>query len=131
MLLKILLTGFVLINAPVHNFSVEQSEQASQTYIYILKYTDEFRKSIQWNTRELGIAQEHVQYIKELADDNKAYLLGRTSNIYDSDLFGVIVFEAASLEEARKILQNDPLVKNDIMQGTVSSFNIVFVKEKK
>jgi uncharacterized protein YciI len=131
MLLKILISGLLLLNTPVYTFFNERSEGIGQTYIYILKYTEDFKKNIQWNARELGIAQEHVSYIKELADENKAYLLGRTTNIYEVDLFGVIVFEASSLEEAKKILQNDPLVKNDIMQGTVSPFSIVFVKEKK
>lgn len=131
MLLKILIAGMLLMNAPLSTFTSEDNGSANQTYIYILKYTEEFRKNIQWGSRELGFAQEHVQYIKELADENKAYLLGRTTNIYDAEMFGVIVFEAASMEEAKKILDDDPLVKNNIMQGTVSPFSIVFTKEKK
>ncbi len=131
MLLKILIAGMLLMNAPSDTFTNKAVVSANQTYIYILKYTDEFRKNIQWGSRELGFAQEHVSYIKELADDNKAYLLGRTTNFYDAELFGVIVFEAANIEEAKKILDNDPLVKNNIMQGTVSPFIIVFMKEKK
>jgi len=131
MLLKILIAGMLLMNAPVITITNEDYGSANQTYVYILKYTEEFRKNIQWGSRELGFAQEHVAYIKELAEDNKAYLLGRTTNVYDADMFGVIVFEAASMEEAKKILDDDPLVKNNIMQGTVSPFSIVFVKEKK
>ncbi len=131
MLLKILVAGMLLMNAPVSSITYENSKSANQTYIYILKYTEEFRKNIQWGSRELGFAQEHVAYIKELADENKAYLLGRTTNVYDAEMFGVIVFEAASMEEAKKILEDDPLVKNNIMQGSVSPFSIVFVKEKK
>jgi len=131
MILKILIAGMLLMNAPVTTITNEDSGSANQTYVYILKYTEEFRKNIQWGSRELGFAQEHVSYIKELAEDNKAYLLGRTTNVYDADMFGVIVFEAASMEEAKKILDDDPLVKNNIMQGTLSPFSIVFVKEKK
>jgi uncharacterized protein YciI len=131
MLLKILVAGMLLLNAPVTTVTNEDTGSANQTYIYILKYTEEFRKNIQWGSRELGFAQEHVSYIKELADENKAYLLGRTTNVYDAEMFGVIVFEAASMEEAKKILNDDPLVKNNIMQGTVSPFSIVLVKEKK
>ena len=121
----------LLMNAPVNTFTNEDYGSASQTYIYILKFTEDFRKNIQWGSRELGFAQEHVAYIKELANENKAYLLGRTTNVYDAEMFGVIVFEAANMEEAKKILDDDPLVKNNIMQGTVSPFNVVFVKEKK
>jgi len=131
MLLKILIAGLLLMNAPVTVFTNEDYGSANQTYIYILKYTEEFRKNIQWGSRELGFAQEHVAYIKELADENKAYLLGRTTNVYDAEMFGVIVFEAAGMEEAKKILDEDPLVKNSIMQGTVSPFSVVFVKERK
>ena len=131
MLLKILFAGMLLINAPASTFTNEYDGNANQTYVYILKYTEEFRKNIQWGSRELGFAQEHVAYIKELVDENKAWFLGRTTNFYDPDMFGVIVFEAAGMEEAKKILDNDPLVKNNIMQGTVSPFSIVFGKEKK
>ena len=131
MLLKILVAGMLLMHAPVNTFRNECSGIANQTYAYILKYTDDFKKNIQWGSRELGFAQEHVSYIRELANENKAYFLGRTTNFYDAEMFGIIVFEAASMEEAKKILDDDPLVKNNIMQGTVSPFSIVFAKEKK
>jgi hypothetical protein len=34
-----------------------------------------FQKEYPMGLRELGFAQEHVAYIKELADENKAWLL--------------------------------------------------------
>jgi len=53
-------------------------------------------------------------------DEEKGYLVGRTTNIYDPELFGIVIFDAPNIEEAKKIMQNDPLIRNDIMQGTLN-----------
>ena len=64
-------------------------------------------------------------------DEQNGYIAGRTTNIYDPELFGLVIFDAPNIEKAKEIMENDPLIKNNIMQGTVNPFNVVFVKNKK
>lgn len=131
MLYKTLLAGLFAMLIYADSFYKKIQPQQNQFYIYVLKYTEQFKKSVQWSEKETSIAKEHVLYIKELVEEGKGYLLGRTPNVYDPNLFGVFVFEASSKEEAETILQNDPIVKNDIMEGTISPFSVLFLKEKR
>jgi uncharacterized protein len=105
--------------------------EENNQFIYVIRYTQEFKKAIKWTSKENEIAKEHVSYLKTLVDEGKAYLAGRTSNISDPDLFGIVIFDASSPEEAKLIMQNDPLIKNDVMQGEVKPFSIFFLKQKK
>jgi uncharacterized protein len=104
--------------------------EEKRQFIYVLRYTSQFKQAIKWTSKENKISSDHVLYLKTLLDEEKAYMAGRTSNIFDPDLFGIVIFDATNLEEAKIIMQNDPLVKNDIMQGEVKPFNIVFLKNK-
>jgi len=51
--------------------------------------------------------------------------------VNDPEFFGIFVFDASDLDNAKKIMINDPLIKNGIMQGEVTPFSIIFLKEKK
>ena len=132
MTVKIILAVYLLMG----DFIVENSErknlsQDNTQFIYVLRYTDEFKKAIKWRAKENEIAREHVSYLKTLMDEEKGYMAGRTTNIYDPDLFGVVIFDAPNIEKAKEIMENDPLIRNNIMLGTLNPFNIVFIKEKR
>jgi uncharacterized protein YciI len=44
--------------------------------------------------------------------------------------FGIVIFEAESLEHAREIAQNDPSVKNKVMNVEVYPFRVSLLSEK-
>jgi len=132
MTVKIILAVCLLMG----DFVVKHSERKgfsedNKQFIYVLRYTDEFKKAIKWTGKVNEIVREHVSYLKTLMDEQNGYIAGRTSNIYDPELFGLIIFDAPNIEKAKEIMENDPLIKNNIMQGTVNPFNVVFVKDKK
>ena len=122
-----LFIGGFLVKNPDRKSLSEENKQ----FIYVLRYAPEFKQAIKWTAKENQIAQEHVSYLKTLVDEGKGYVAGRTTNMYDPELFGIVIFDAPNIEEAKEIMQNDPLIKNDIMQGTLNPFNIVFIKDKK
>lgn len=119
-----------LVCISLTSYNKKRLLEEDQQFIYVLKFTPEFKKAITWTSKELQIAKEHVSYVKALIDDGKGYVLGRTTNIYDPALFGIVIFDAANIEKANEIMQNDPLVYNHIMEGTLNAFNIVFINEK-
>lgn len=132
MTVKIILAVCLLIGDFIGENSERKSfSQDNQQFIYVLTYTDEFKKAIKWTGKEGEIAREHVSYLKTLMDEEKGWIAGRTTNMYDPDLFGVVIFDAPNIDKAKEIMGNDPLIKNNIMQGTVKPFSIVFIKDKK
>ena len=127
MTIKLLLLSAILFG----NFHTQKREptQGPQQFIYVLRYNATFKQAIKWSAKEGALAREHVIYLKDLMDNGNAYLIGRTPNMYDPNLFGVVIFDAPDLESAKKIMDQDPLIKNNIMEGELSPFQIVLMKK--
>ena len=98
-------------------------------FVYILRYSDEFKKQIRFGEKEQSTVREHLQYLRELMNNGNCYMAGRTTNFFDSTLFGVIVFDASNLEAAKEIMINDPMIKNKIMVGELQPFTVVLFKQ--
>lgn len=58
------------------------------------------------------------------ADDAKVILAGRSLNDSESSQFGIVIFEAGSLDEARKIMEGDDAVKAKIMMAQLFPFSV-------
>ena len=128
MTIKIFLLACLLIgNFEPKNPEKKQALQETRQFIYVLRYTPQFKQSIRWTSKELEIVKEHVAHLKNLMDDGKGYFMGRTTQLYDPGLFGIVVFDAPDAESARKIMQDDPLIKNNIMEGVLDPFQVVFI----
>jgi hypothetical protein len=73
----------------------------NKQFIYVLRYTPEFKQAIKWTAKENQVGREHILYIKALIGEKKAYVLGRTTNMYDPELFGIVIFDAPNIEDLR------------------------------
>ena len=125
---------FLLVSLLIGNFHTKTIEkkravQENKQFIYVLRYTPKFKQTIRWTAKELEAAKEHVAHLKNLMDEGKGYFMGRTTNLYDSSLFGIVVFDAPDAQSAMKIMQDDPLIKNNIMEGALNPFQVVFMKQ--
>jgi uncharacterized protein len=107
--------------------SIEQTQK--KQFVYILRYSDEFKKQIKFGEKEQATVREHLEYLRGLMNDGNCYFAGRTNNFFDSTLFGVIVFDATSLETANETMNNDPMIKNNIMKGELHPFTVVLFKQ--
>jgi uncharacterized protein len=65
---------------------------------------------------ESRIVSEHFNYLKQLANEGVVILAGRTQNT-DYSSFGIVLFNAETMEAAREIMLNDPAVKNKVFRG--------------
>lgn len=70
---------------------------------------------------------EHFDYLKGLMEKGIVILAGRTQNT-DYSSFGICIFKAESEEEARTIVQNDPVVKNRVMRAELFPYKIALLK---
>src|SRR3972149_2295217 len=66
--------------------------------------------------QESRAVSDHYSYLKELMEQGTVILAGRTQNT-DYSSFGIVIFNAQSLEMALRVVENDPAVKNTVMRA--------------
>jgi uncharacterized protein YciI len=71
----------------------------------------------------------HVEYWSKQLKDGRAILAGGMNGDY-WDNVALIIFEAASLEEAEALAKNDPAVKGYAFQAQVRPFDVHWVTNK-
>ena len=75
---------------------------------------------------EQKVMSRHFAYLKELLKSGKLVLAGPAET--GARPFGIIVVEAASIEEARQIMNGDPSVKARIMEAEVFPFGLALMR---
>ncbi len=78
---------------------------------------------------EAAIVGEHFAYLKGLTERGVVILAGRTLNT-DESSFGVIVFNAASEDEARAIVEGDPAVRGGVMRAALFPYRVALIREQ-
>lgn len=98
-------------------------------YCYQLRLFPVYFDPGSWKERENNILSEHFNYLKDLTEKGVAILVGRTVNepMSESD-FGICIFEAASKDDARTIMDNDPAIINKIMYAELYDFSLVLLR---
>lgn len=79
--------------------------------------------------REAGVMARHVEYLRDLAERGQVLLAGRTLTA-DARTFGIVVFEAASEDAARRVMQDDPAVSEGVMQAALWPFRVAFASAR-
>ena len=69
---------------------------------------------------ENRIIDEHFEYLNNLLKTDDLLMAGPCLD----HSFGVVVFEAKSLEAARSIMENDPAVKSGVMKAELHPFKV-------
>ena len=72
---------------------------------------------------------DHFERLKELMVKGVVILAGRTQNT-DYSSFGIVIINAGSEEEARKIMHDDPAVKNKVVRGELFPYKIALLRAK-
>ena len=75
---------------------------------------------------ESGLIKLHYKYLKGLTERGVALFVGRTT---DADAFGIVVYEAASDEEAEAIMLADPAIAGAVMAVEWHPFRVVLHSE--
>lgn len=100
-----------------------------QQYLYRIQVVRPEMLSEGLTEEEERITEEHFDYLKQLMEKGVFILAGRTLNT-DHSSFGIGIFKAESEEEARRIVQNDPAVKNKVMRAELYPYRIALLKEE-
>ena len=79
--------------------------------------------------REAKITEEHFKYLECLVEEGTVLMCGRTL-VPDKNAFGIVVFEADSESSAKAIMENDPAVRQNIMEATMFPYRVALWSRK-
>ena len=104
---------------------VQRKEQ--KQFIYVLKLTPRLLDEKNWTEQDNQIVGRHFRRLQRLHKEGRVLMAGRTLNS-DPGQFGVVVFETASEDEARALMEADDAVKEKIMTAQLFPFRVAFIK---
>ena len=90
-------------------------------YLYVLRPTRPEMLSDGMTETEQNTVAAHVEYLQGLADRGVVRIAGRTLDT-GKQTFGLMVFMAASETEARRLVDEDPAVRERVMTAELFSF---------
>jgi len=97
-----------------------------QQYLYRIQPTRLAMLTEGPTEEEMRLVSQHFAYLQELGKQGNLILAGRTLNT-DADCFGIVIFQAASEEEALAIMENDPAVNNGVMTARLFPYRIALL----
>ena len=105
-----------------------QRKEAKKQFVYVLKLTPRLLDEKNWTEQDGQIVGRHFRRLKQLHKEGAVILAGRTLNESDASQFGVVIFEAGSEEEARRIMEADDAVKEKIMTAQLFPFSVALIR---
>ncbi len=91
-------------------------------YLYQLRAT-RLEMLEQPTPEEMAVLERHSAYLHGLLAAGTVVLFGRTQ-ITDERCFGLVIFEAASEDEARGVVEGDPAVQDGVMTAELFPYRI-------
>ena len=74
---------------------------------------------------DVQIVAEHLEYLQDLVRKKVVILFGRTLNKDERPPYGIVIFAAASDQEARQIMENDPAIKRGLAAASLYPYQVV------
>ncbi|TQR20852.1 YciI family protein [Psychrobacillus vulpis] len=95
-------------------------------FLYQLKLVPSLLDEASWTNKENSIVQHHFEVLQNLQQEGKLFLAGRTLN---SDPMGIVILEVDTEEEAIELMNNDPAVKEGIMEAQLFPYRVALYKK--
>lgn len=96
-------------------------------YIYVLRPIERLRKEENWTKKEEDIVSDHFNALVRLKEEGTLILAGKTNGLDDST-FGIVIFEAATDEEALAIMNGDPAVAKGVMTAELYPYRVAIAR---
>jgi len=71
---------------------------------------------------EIRIVGEHFEYLKQMLDQDRLILAGRTEGAE----FGIVIFESENLATATDVMTHDPAIVQGVMSGEIFPYRLAF-----
>ena len=103
------------------------TDAQDKQFLYKLKLIPRLLAPEAWTDEDNAIVEEHFDRLKALHEEGILILAGRTLN-EDASQFGLVVFKAATEENARKLMNADPAVSNGVMTATLFPYRVALIR---
>lgn len=119
------LTLFFGINC----FGQDPAAAKPKEWLGVLTLTEKFKTESNWTPADQGIVGEHFQRLQKMKEAGIVVLAGRMQlAMNDPEMKGLVIFYAKDEKEALQFMQEDPAVKNKIMETKVYPYGIAVIK---
>ncbi|HEX6183551.1 MAG TPA: YciI family protein [Pyrinomonadaceae bacterium] len=127
---KILVTLLVVLSLCGATAAQEESRKkdGKKQFVYVLKLTPRLLDAKNWTEKDGQIVGRHFRRLQQMHREGRVILAGRTLNESDLSQFGVVIFEAESEDEARKVMEADDAVKEQIMTAQLFPFSVALIR---
>jgi uncharacterized protein YciI len=113
----------------LHIVAQDSSKTKPKEYLGVLTLTEKYKEEKNWTDADQAIVGEHFQRLVKYKNEGVVVLAGRTElDLNNPDMMGLVIFYAKDDKEALQFMQNDPAVKNKIMQTKVHPYGIALNK---
>lgn len=96
---------------------------APKQFIYVIRPVPRLQVEANWTEADNKIVDEHFAFLKALLADGRLIMAGKTDGL-DERTFGIVIFEADSMEAAERTMRDDPAVKAGIMTGEIFGYSV-------
>jgi uncharacterized protein YciI len=97
-------------------------------FVYVLKLVPRLYDDSNWTQVDENIVDRHFNRLKKYTEEGKVILAGRTLNS-GPDTFGLVIFEAASEEEAIDFMKRDPAVEEGVMTAELYPYRVALMRK--
>ena len=104
------------------------AEGGTEQYLIKLQPIPRLVKPENWTEQDNQLVADHFQRLQRLHAEGRVILAGRTLN-HDDSAFGIVILEAASEAEARKLMEGDPAVKGGIMTARLFPYRVALIRD--
>jgi len=97
-------------------------------FIYVLHLLPEYQNESNWTEETNEIISTHFNYLKQLNQDGKVFLAGKTDySIENPSNFGIVILSVKDLKSARQIMENAPAITQRIMTSELHPFSLSLI----
>ena len=90
-------------------------------FLYVLRLVPELLDESNWTEQKEAIVGEHFARLQALLADGRLILAGRT---LDDNPQGLVILEVGSEEEARELMETDPVVAQGVMTAHLFPYRV-------
>ncbi len=96
-------------------------------FIYVLSATRLEMLTVGPTPEEQAVVSEHAEHLLRLAEEGTVVHFGRTAN-NDERTLGIVIFDAADVGSAERILQSDPVIRAGVMRADLFPYRQAYPK---
>lgn len=116
-----------LLLAPVAGVQAQTAVGRKQ-FVYVLRVTPDFQNAQAWTDKENAVVAQHFERLAKATAAGQVVLAGRTTEALAAT-FGIVIFEAESVEAARQFMDDDPAVKAGLMSATLHPYAVALQRK--